>query len=390
MAPGKQLKTTNKISLLLILLIFLTVFVLYKQANSSIQDQPNRQFQSNSKFNSPVLALGIAHSCALANKKISCWGANREGQIEVPEALNKPVQLSAGAYHSCVIDQDSDEQNHLQIKRSVTCWGAGRSGKTGGFDYGQSHVPETVQNPIAISAGWYHTCAINEAMARKLSTIDQAIPVRKVICWGVKAGSALNFGQLNVPDTLQNPRLISAGAWHTCVVDDRGVSCWGADNDLAVNNALNANFGQAKPPVGLEDITAIASGDAHTCAIHQAQISCWGNNDLGQLNVPKDAINAHAISAGMNHTCTMGSKGVVCWGSNHSGELSAPKIAADHGLSLASGAMHNCVATDEEVDCWGANDFNQANSMTLKPLKETVVNISRYDMLTNTADLAVE
>lgn len=379
----KHAKKTVGISLLLALLVTAIVFGIHTLVNFL----PERQLPDlhDNKSTLPILALGIAHSCALANQQVTCWGSDREGQIKVPVGLSKPVQLTAGAYHNCVIEEITSPQHPEQKKRSVLCWGAGEPGETGRFDFGQSIVPQTVQNSIAISAGWYHTCAINEWPD------SQAVPVRKVICWGVPEASRLYFGQLDVPDHLQNPRLLSAGAWHTCAVDDNGISCWGADSGAEFNGIETVGFGQATPPANLQNITAIASGDAHSCVLHQQQVSCWGNNDFGQLNVPEEVVNVQALSAGMNHTCAIGDEGLICWGSNYSDELSAPEVNIDYGFVLASGAMHNCVANNEKISCWGANNFNQSQSVLFNNVPKLFTKpMGQHKMITNTADLGVE
>lgn len=90
----------------------------------------------------------------------------------------------------------------------------------GGNSKGQLNVP-TLVNPVAISAGGYHTCAIHTNGLR---------------CWGWNAE-----GQTQVPSNLVKPVAVNAGDEHTCAIDANGVKCWG-------RNA----WGQTDVPVGLE------------------------------------------------------------------------------------------------------------------------------------------
>jgi len=61
--------------------------------------------------------------------------------------------------------------------------------------------------PVDISVGYEHTCALDDS---------------GVHCW-----ASNDQGQLDVP-FLDQPSEISAGGHHTCAKDATGVRCWGA------------------------------------------------------------------------------------------------------------------------------------------------------------------
>ena len=69
------------------------------------------------------------HSCALDDSGVVCWGSNSDGQTTVP-ALNNPVAVSAGYYHTCALDDSG-----------VVCWGAGKTNTGSSPEFGQSIVP---------------------------------------------------------------------------------------------------------------------------------------------------------------------------------------------------------------------------------------------------------
>jgi hypothetical protein len=84
-------------------------------------------------------------------------------------------------------------------------------------------------NPVAVSAGLNHTCALDAT---------------GVVCWGAgttNTGNFPEFGQSIVP-ALMNPVAVSAGGWHTCALDTTGVVCWGAGT---TNTGSNFEYGQS-------------------------------------------------------------------------------------------------------------------------------------------------
>jgi hypothetical protein len=92
---------------------------------------------------------------AAGDSLVTCWGSNSANQLTPPGGLLDPSSISAGYHHTCAIDDNG-----------VTCWGDD--------DYGQSTVPAALVNPSAIAAGRYHTCAIEENTAACLTgeTLD--------------------------------------------------------------------------------------------------------------------------------------------------------------------------------------------------------------------------
>jgi hypothetical protein len=174
-----------------------------------------------------------------------------------------------------------------------------------------------------VSVGFWHTCVIDDS---------------GVVCWGWNGD-----GRLDVP-VLNNPSQVSAGGSHTCVLDDSGVVCWG-----------NNNNGQTNAPTFINP-TQVSSGAIHSCALDDSGIACWGNNSYGQLNVPS-LINPTQISVGDYHTCVLDDSDVFCWGDNQFGQTVVPVLSNPTDVSAGEG--HTCAIDDTGVVCWGRNGEGQ-------------------------------
>ena len=143
------------------------------------------------------------------------------------------VAISAGDYHTCAILDDG----------SISCWGGNNIGQLGdGTTTNRTSPTQTSslgegRTAVAITAGYYHTCAI----------LDDG----SVSCWGWN-----NYGQLgdgtttnrNTPTqtsslgTDRTAVAITAGQYHTCaILDDGSVSCWGRNYHAALGDGTYAN-----------------------------------------------------------------------------------------------------------------------------------------------------
>jgi len=241
----------------------------------------------------------------------------------------KPAQIipaiTAGIFHTCALNSDGE----------MKCWGGNEYGQLGDGTTTQRLTPVAVvgltSKVIAISAGGYHTCAL--------------ISTGAVKCWGKNNFGQLGDGttthQINPVDVSELPKRIksiAAGINHTCAVTSKGnVKCWGDNQAGALGNGMYKYGGQLTPVDVVElsrGVVAIDAADGLTCAlIESGKIKCWGSRFFGGLGdgtsdfsyTPIDVSgvsNAIAISAGDYHVCALTSdSGVKCWGNNSFGGI---------------------------------------------------------------------
>jgi alpha-tubulin suppressor-like RCC1 family protein len=206
---------------------------------------------------------------------------------------------------------------------------------------------------------------------------------------------------------------ISKGYYHTCALLNNGsVKCWGYNDfgglglgDRYARGDGPNEMGDNLPAVNLgtgKTAVAISSGIDYTCALlNDGSVKCWGYNGYGQLglgdtshrgdgpnemgdNLP--AVNlgtgktAVAIAGGFHHTCALLNDGSVkCWGYNGEGDLglgdassrgdgpnemgdNLPAVNLGTGKTAVAvtGSDHTCaLLNDGSVKCWGYNGYGQ-------------------------------
>ena len=321
------------------------------------------------QLGSPAIAIsaGWDHTCALLDGGgVKCWGRGEYGRLGCDSTANRgdaagemasldtiylgspAVVIAAGGQHTCALLEGG----------SVKCWGMNAFGQLGydstdskGDDAGEMANLGTVQlgSPaIAISAGWYHTCALLDGGGVK--------------CWGMSS-----YGQLGNDSTdskgdaagemaslgtvyLGSPAIaISVGSWHTCaLLVGANIKCWGWNNDGQLGyNSTDDKGDTAGEMASLGAIylgalvTSIAAGGQHTCALLEGgSAKCWGHGSDGQLGYDStddkksDAAGAVylgspavAIAASWFHTCAiLEGAAVKCWGHGSDGELGYDSI----------------------------------------------------------------
>jgi hypothetical protein len=140
---------------------------------------------------------------------------------------------------------------------------------------------------------------------------------------------------------------LAAGANHTCVTSDLGVSCW-----------LEENLGRLIPPNDMGPVSQLSLGSFHSCALtkRDGKIYCWDDNGDQQLTLGS---GFSQISAGGHHTCALKNEEIVCFGNNSDGQRDSPTLS--NVSKVASGPSHACALANNKISCWGKNHLGQTD-----------------------------
>lgn len=207
----------------------------------------------------------------------------------------------------------------------VTAWGDNSGGQT--------NVPVSMNDIVAVSGGDYHSVAL-----RRNGTL---------LAWGYNGD-----GQTTVPTNALRFVSIASGAAHNLAVLENGsVIGWGR-NDA----------GQRTIPGNVTQVLSLAAGDSHSLALLLGgTVSAWGDNSFGQITVPPGLNGVRAIAAGRNHNLALRTNGtVIAWGYNAYGQTNVP--ALNDAMAIAAGYLHSvALRSNGTVVVWGDNTFNQTN-----------------------------
>ena len=247
------------------------------------------------------VALGESHACALTSAGgVKCWGNNHAGQlgngsttasatpVDVAGLTANVVAINTGHHHSCAIVNDG----------TVRCWGDNSGRQVTAGDGGMQTAPVIVaaltEAALAIDGGGSHTCVQTSANTMK--------------CWGDNGYAQLGLDhQASVPGVFTvalsvGTVAVAAGYFHSCQIGDLGtVRCWGLNNEGQVGSGDPQPIGEITPPpvrlpaqvAGIAGATAIAAVGYHTCVLVNGNVKCWGRNLYGQLG---NGVGGYAVT----------------------------------------------------------------------------------------------
>jgi alpha-tubulin suppressor-like RCC1 family protein len=345
-----------------------------------------------------------SHTCALASKQVFCWGSNTYGQLGngtttnslTPKAIKYTNGLQAGTItkigtgnaHTCALSQSQ-----------VWCWGTGTYGQLG-----IGTAPTAVTNPTKVtdlegftvqdlSVGAYNTCAVVNSRAycwgwNPDGQLGDGTTVNKLV--PTKASTASALSTVNVTQ-------IATNDYHTCArKSDNTAACWGRNTSGQLGNQTNTSSLVAVAFYG-NGVTQVEVGSHHTCIMASSRLWCTGDNAYGQLGYGNTtdrnfhngavagAMGANLVTAyslGDYHTCAISLGKAYCWGRNADGpgqigdnsstnRLSPVAVYATGALSgktmtdIFASDFHSCaVDNTKKAYCWGRNSYGQLGDNT--------------------------
>jgi alpha-tubulin suppressor-like RCC1 family protein len=279
------------------------------------------------------VVTGTAHTCALSNGVVSCWGSGLNGN-----AIKRDIAQPGGQIWQAL----------LPTGRNGQC-GVAHAPMGTGPTYCFGTVLTTSSTPVRVNALDGFT-AIGLGGPPSYGVFLDAT--------GVLHGQGDN-SRFQLGDGTQNPynTLTSLGRTYSAIATrandsnrgdanfvcgiraaDAKVECWGT------SSRGQTAAGDVTPPtttpneIGeLADCTAIATGIEHACAVCGGSIYCWGDNRAAQLaTAPSDeitviprrvdiALDGDAwvdLVAGLRFTCARSAAGrAMCWGMSERGAL---------------------------------------------------------------------
>ena len=252
-----------------------------------------------------IVLASVSASCA---QTVIAWGSNTQGQTDVPPTATNVIAVAAGWYHSLALRMDG----------SVVAWGSG------------SEVPASATNTVSIAAGAAHSLALQSDAT--------------VVAWGNNS-----YGQTNAPTSATNVIAVAAGYYHSLALRADGtVIAWGRNTSA-----------QTKVPASATNIVAIAAGAEDSLGLrNDGSVVVWGKFTLPMPRTFRDVV---AISAGpYQKLAVTGSGQVLTWGGFK--RLRAPSFATNVVAIAVGGelpSMYNnpnydlALKADGKIIAWG-------------------------------------
>jgi len=225
------------------------------------------------------------HSLALsADGKVTAWGANENGQCNVPPDLEDVVSVVAGDGVSLAIKSDG----------TIRFWGGGRL-----FDSIPKDLSGVVQATFTNEGSLY---LFADGRIRY-------VPDTR----GVSRSGDLDASALN------NVVAITGGRHGYALLNDGQLVVVGSTGEVT-----------SLIPPGLSNVSALStlgSDASHMLVIlPDGSLRSWGRNDAGQCDFPLDLPPVKAVSSSHDHATALSLKdNLITWGSNWNGQLEVPE-----------------------------------------------------------------
>jgi len=366
-----------------------------------------------------AVSAGELSTCAIADGRLYCWGANPYGVLGIGAAdddVAQPTEVKLALTDWTAVDVGSNHSCGVSASTGVLCWGYSGNGRVGPNAAANSQTtPVVALGPPAVAV------AVTEE-ASCAATGDGAL-----VCWGRNNDGEL--GPSNVATTESSAPLSAtpiggftalAGAVdHLCGLAGDAVYCWGAAHLGGLGNGLWTDQDRfAKVMTGARAISVGWNRDPDPsvgdrkeldlgCALVGSDVLCWGDNRYGQLGrggatmaiEPAEVAGGHLfgkVALGSSHGCGVEDTTLYCWGATTIGQTiamttgsSSPRIPCMPGLDcdvgapkeigfvsstigIAAGANHTCALHNDLITCWGDNSAGQLGTNAAAPFRRDV------------------
>nr|HEX4317884.1 hypothetical protein [Kofleriaceae bacterium] len=328
----------------------------------------------------------VATTCGVSNGSAYCWGTDTLGSIPDgtwghPSAVAIVDAVAVAPATNVVLGMepgftlDYDEGGCLLDGSAVSCWGANRSGELA-TGVGTQQLPTAVVAPDqspwqSVASSDTHTCG---------TTQDQHL-----YCWGQNDAGEITGDPASCPDHICAAPTLAAvgsaasvmtGAGFTCVGSDETVVCWG-DN---TRGQLGAGSAGEHAPQTIDAVAQLRGGGNGACAIDTntgTDLVCWGGwqgigpftSDQRTPNKLVSNMNVESVVVGQDSACLSDTTGArTCFGNNAQGELGGDDLHSGTYTNNATdrdvvgSVRHYCdlEVANGFVACWGTNYDNES------------------------------
>jgi len=282
------------------------------------------------------VSAGARHTCAIQEDGgLWCWGANAYGQVGNGTTIDQqwPVQIPfaqpvrqvvCGAEHTCALLEEG----------GLHCWGRNELGQLGDGTQTDRSTPVGVVDIfglIHVDASDRHTCAVESG--------------GQVWCWGANSTGQLGMGDAAGPELCEGEpptacattpqrvvaigdaeRVVAGGeeqAGFGCALTTLNrVFCWGANDERQLGDGTLVSRNRPVEVSELVGVQALTAGAAHACAVlADGTAYCWGR-DFGDPFYISVLADVTTVTAGQDFTCALlGDGSLQCWGKNGDGQL---------------------------------------------------------------------